>query len=695
MVETFQKIYKRGKKYVATNILFLTFIITSVINGMIVHGVTVDTAFYIKPLIANLVVVILIGSFAYFMKPKHRYIYFFIVSIILTAICMINAIYYKNYLSFASISLLTTLSELGGYTDAVFENILQWKDFIYLWQLFAITFVHLQLNKKGYYEKVQKEEQPKIRFLNTIVVTLILLGLFISMLTSTDISRLEKQWNREYVVMEFGIYVYQFNDVVTCARTKLNSMFGYDEAAKAFREYYAEVPEESPNKNKYTNLFKGKNVLVIHAESIQNFLISDDFRDGKPASFNGIEVTPNLNRLASEGIYFSNFYSQESAGTSSDTEFTFNTSLLPSSSGTVFMNYFDREYVTLPKMFKEQGYYTFSMHANKGSAWNRTVVHPNLGYDKFYYYTDAYTIDEEIGLGLSDKSFFRQSVDHIKEIDAEHENWYGLLIMLTNHTPFSDIERYSEETGWTYEVDYKYTEIDEETGEEVEASYDYLEGTKLGNYIKSARYADESIGELLEKMDAEGLLEDTVVIIYGDHDAKLRSSEFNRYYNYDFETGEIKDKDDESYIQLDDYTYEINRSVPFIIWSKDIANNKKYATEITTVTGMIDAQPTIANMFGMYNKYALGHDMMSTDENVVVFPSGNWMTNKMYYNSAKEAYKLLDIEAEIPVDYITTYSLYADEINTISNSIITFDLIKKVGENPDNELLEEIGDSEL
>ena len=111
--------------------------------------------------------------------------------------------------------------------------------------------------------------------------------------------------------------------------------------------------------------------------------------------------------------------------------------------------------------------------------------------------------------------------------------------------------------------------------------------------------------------------------------------------------------------------------------------------------GMIDVQPTLANMFGTYNKYALGHDIFSVDENVVVFPSGNWLTNKIYYNSAKEAYKQIDADAEITLDYINYYTEYADQINSISNSIITFDLIKKVGENPENELVEEIGDSEL
>ena len=92
--------------------------------------------------------------------------------------------------------------------------------------------------------------------------------------------------------------------------------------------------------NEYTNIFEGKNILVIHAESIQNFTLN--------TSFNGEDVAPNLKRLASEGIYFSNFYAEESVGTSSDTEFTFNTSLLPASSGTVFISYYDRDYVTIP-----------------------------------------------------------------------------------------------------------------------------------------------------------------------------------------------------------------------------------------------------------------------------------------------------------------------------------------------------------
>ena len=688
--ETFNNGLKRLKTIVTTNILYFTFIITSVINAIIVRNVTVKNLFYIKPVIADLTIAIFVGSFAYFFKPKSRFKYFLSWSLIFSILCIINAVYYKNFLSFASFSLLSTLPEVTGYTDAVFENILDFKDFIYLWQIFCLVFVHLQLCKKKYYESVDKIEIRKIRFLNSIVVTLIMLGFFMSMLTSLDISRLKKQWNREYIVQEFGIYTYQTNDLVSYIRTKVNRMFGYDEAAKNFREFYS-TKEEEKHDNKYTDIFKGKNVIVIHAESIQNFLISDDFKDGKPAVFNGKEVTPNLNKLAKDGLYFSNFYSQEGAGTSSDTEFTFNSSLLPSSSGTVFMNYFDRDYVTLPKLFKEQGYSTSSMHANRSSAWNRQTVHPRLGYDKLYFYSDAYELDEKIGLGLSDSSFFRQSVNHLKENDKENDKWYSTLIMLTNHTPFSDITRWEKENDKVFDVDYKYEEKDSD-GNVVTKSAPYMEDTTLGNYIKSAHYADNAIGEFIEQLDKEGLLDDTVLVIYGDHDNKLKKSVYNRYYNYDYKKDDIISDNDPNYIKVDEYFYELNRSVPFIIWTKDMKGTK-YNTEIKKVMGMIDVQPTLGNMFGFSNKYALGHDIFEVKDNVVVFPSGNWLTDKIYYNSSKDSYRQIDLTSEISMEYINKYKQYSEKIMEVSNNIITYDLIKKVGNNTDNELIEEVGES--
>ena len=671
----FNIISKRIRNYAKTNIMVVVFIITNLINTIVIRGLTVGNYLSIKPALADLSVLLFISAFVYFIKPKRQIIYLFIWSVIITAVCIINTIYYSNYISFASFSLLATLSELQGYTDAV-TTLLEFKFFIYLWQLFAIVFIHRQLKKRKYYDYVSKIEKAKSRCLNTLVIALITTGFFVSQLKSVDLSRLNKQWNRASIVMEFGINVYQINDALSCVRTKVNTMFGYDEAAKTFRDYYANIEEKKDNK--YTNLFKDKNILVIHGESLQGFTMN--------LKFNGKELTPNLNKMAKEGIYFSNFYAEESVGNSSDSEFTLATSLMPSSSGTVFINYFDREYTTIQKLLKEKGYYTFSMHGNNGSSWNRNVMHPSLGYDKFYSEKD-YKIDEVIGLGLSDKSFFKQSVNKIKKINEKHQRFYGSLIMLTNHTPFDglandksysvniDTECPAENTEEkTDDEDNKQKIIHNEDGT---CSIKYLEGSKMGNYLKSVHYADEALGELYQELEDADLLDDTIIVLYGDHDAKLKQTEFERLYYNDY-IDEVSIDPNKNIKEVNDYNYELNRKVPFIIWSKDKIGSS-YTKEVNEAMGMIDVMPTLSNMLGIYNKYALGHDIFSMDNNVVVFPDGNWLTNKLYYNSSKEEYLQLTDDA-VSMDDIKNYCDYAEQIIKVSNGIITYDLIKRVNE---------------
>ena len=348
---------------------------------------------------------------------------------------------------------------------------------------------------------------------------------------------------------------------------------------------------------------------------------------------------------------------------------------MPATSGTVFISYWDREYVTIPKLLKEQGYYAFSMHGNKGSMWNRDTVHlKTLGYDKFYSYND-FKIDETIGLGLSDRSFFKQAVPKIKKIQEKNKNFYGTLIMLSNHTPFSDIEHLPDPIA----VDYKYEKTNPETGEKETVSAPYMEGTKLGNYFKFVHYADSAIGQLFDDLDKAGILDNTVVVIYGDHDAKLKQSEFEYFYNYDPYTDSVLDKDDPNYRDVDFYDYELNRKVPFIIWTKDHEDDK-YTKEITKVMGMYDVLPTLGNMFGFTDKYALGHDIFSTDENVVIFPDGNWLTDKMYYNHQKGEGKVLHDGDTVSIDYIEKYNQMSEELLNVSDSIIVYDLIKKQDE---------------
>lgn len=662
MKDKFKKIISKLGIYFKTNKLFFVFVLTSVGNATLLRFLTVQNYFEIKPLLADTGAVLLIGAFGYFFKPKNQFKYYFTWSIIFTFLCIVNSMYYTNYLSYASVSLLATSLQVVDVGDAVVQKVMEIKDFSYLWQIVAMIFVHLYLKKKGYYDYVKDIEVGKVRALNTIVASLIVFGFFVSTLTGLDISRFGKQWNRTYLVMNFGLYTYQANDIFVSFKTKISPLFGYDEAAKEFREYYDNRNSEPRETNQYTDILKGRNVIAIHAESIQNFTLH--------TTFNGEEVTPNLNRLASEGLYFSNFYAQESVGTSSDSEFTFLTSLMPASSGTVAVSYWDRDYSTSLKYLKEMGYYNFSMHANNGTFWNRNMIHPKYGYDKFFYYTKDYEIDEVMGMGLSDKSFFRQSVPKIKEISENNQNFYGTMIMLTNHTPFSAASEVD------FDVDYKYEKINEETGEKETVSAPFLEGTTLGDYFKTVHYADSAIGQFIDDLDEAGLLDNTVIVIYGDHDAKIKKSEYLYYYNYDPYTDSVLGEDDPNYKDMDYYDYELNRKVPFIIWTKD----KKVQGEVTDAMGMYDASPTLGNMLGFYNEYALGHDIFSVDDNVVVFPDGSWLSNTMYYSSSKEEGKLLNADATISTEYIEKNNKYAEDVIGISNDIIIYDLIKRTKE---------------
>lgn len=670
-------IFQNIKEYLHENKLFVIFIFINVLNAFLLRLFTLGSTgnvFDIRTLLADFAFVTILGSISYLMRRRGKFVYLFTVTVLLTALCTINSAYYTFYTSFSSISLLSTARFITAVGDAVVENVLQPKDLIYIIMPCILLYFHNHYKKNGYYEKVNFFNKSKKKCKNTLIAGFVAVILFSTTLTGTDIGRLVKQWNREYIVMRFGIYTYHVNDLIKSIEPKVAALFGYDNALKQFKEYYNE--EKPQIKNEYTNIFQGKNIIAIHAESIQNFVIG--------MKFNGIEVTPNLNKLASNGLYFDNFYTQVSVGTSSDTEFTLNTSLMPANIGTAFGNYFDKEYVTIPKLLKEKGYYTFAMHGNNADYWNRRVMHANLGYDRLYAKAD-YNIDEVIGLGLSDVSFFKQSVEKLIEIAKENEKFYGTFIMLTNHTPFSDTEKYGE-----FDVDIKEKVINPETGLEEEISYPYMEGTKLGNYLKSVHYADYALGVFFEELEKNGLLENTVIVLYGDHDARLPEQDYVRLYNYDKLTDSVLSEDDPNYIEFNEYNYELNRKVPLIIWSKTqktVSGEEIKLTpqKISNVMGMYDVMPTLGNMFGFSNEYALGHDIFTIKENnIVVFPTGNWLTNKMYYNSQQDESYIIN-NAIISQEYINQNSAYADKLLSVSNDILVFDLIRNSKEETVNE----------
>lgn len=632
---------KRIINFINENLLMIYYIVSSVLLDFYLRAITVGNLFHVRPLVLSLGIVMLISFFINLTDEKTRKNLYLIFIFLSTALCFVNSLYYENYTSYASVSFISTALQLERLEAGSFLGLLNLEQIFYFFPLIGYIILLVKTSKK----EIKIARKVKLsQNIKTIIISLLLIGF--SFIGKNSFN----QWQREYNVMNFGIYAYQINDFYASLNPRIFPLIGYDQAKNNFNNYFQN--KAKPTSNEYSNIFKDKNVLAIHAESIQTFLL--DLEIG------GEAVTPNLKKLAREGLYFSNFYAQESVGTSSDSEFTFATSLLPSTSGTVFVNYADREFVSIQELLVNNGYYTFSMHGNDGDFWNRNVMHKTLGYKNFF---DAshYKIDEFVGLGLSDKSFFKQSLKKIKDINAKNEKFYGTLIMLTNHTPFTSLsENGMIDFDLTYEVN---GQID-----------DHLEDTKMGHYLESSHYADQAIGEFIEALDKEGILDNTVIIIYGDHDAKLSQSSYDLLYNYDLETDSIKNESASDYINIDQTWIDLNRKVPLIIWTKD----QTVSGEVTEVMGMIDVSPTLNNMLGIENEYQLGHDIFSIEKNIVVFPKGNWLTNKLYFDAQREEYYQIDRKAVVTLEEIEKHSKYASELIRLSNDIVKYDLLKDI-----------------
>lgn len=626
--------------------VIVLYIVGNLLNPLLLRLFTTGR-FQVRSMFFDIGFVVLLVGLSFLVKGKRRKFYYMFSTILMVATCVTNSLYYNYYESFISFSLLATSVFVKDVGDAVTQMVIRPCDLSYLWLIVGMII--------AFRMKKEKIILNKKKCLIPLGLAVVMMGIGCAMPPYNSFMRLYKFWNRVMVLDSWGPYIYQVDDLIQSLKPKFNNIFGYDKALKDTKDYYSEN-KKTLKANQYTGIFEGKNVIAIHAESLQDFTLG--------LEFNGNEVTPNINRLVKTGIYFDNFYAQVGVGTSSDTEFTYSSSLLPSNNGTVFVNYYNDHFITMQNLLKDKGYYVFSMHGNVGDCWNRNAMHINMGYDKMYD-KSSFVIDEEYGLGLSDASFFRQVVPMIKDInDNVGKPYYGTLITLTNHTPWSDVNKYDE-------LDLGIDEVID--GEIVHR--DYLNTTIMGRYLKSVNYMDKAIGSFLDDMDKEGLLDNTVIIIYGDHDARIPKNQYEYMYNYDPVTDEVYSEDDENYTEFNEYDYELSKNIPLIIWTKEMTKG----VEIDTPMGMIDALPTIGNMLNVYNKYALGKDIMSIkkDEGIIVFKDGSFITDKVYYNAkSNESYMISS--SIIESDYISKRSEYADKLIEISNNIITYDLINKL-----------------
>lgn len=335
---------------------------------------------------------------------------------------------------------------------------------------------------------------------------------------------------------------------------------------------------------------EGKNLIVIQLEAFQNFVIG--------RRYNGQEITPNINRLLNQDtLYFDNYYSNIGKGNTADAEFSSMNSLYPVIEGEAYRLYETNTYHGLPWLLREQGYYAFAVHGYKGEFWNREKAYPYQGFQDYISMEDL-NQDEIIGMGISDKSMFRQLVPILK---AQEKPFFSFVITLTNHHPF------------VLDEQYKTLQLAEKE-----------KGTKLGDYLQTVRYTDEAIGQLIEELKAAGLYENTVIALYGDH--------------HGLNCGMEDVQEDMTRFLGRNYDYDEMLKIPLIIH----VPGSGIKETIHTTGGQIDFMPTIANIMGIsYDEtFALGQDLTNAKEGFVAFTSylfdGSFVKDDVMFEISRE-----------------------------------------------------------
>ena len=177
---------------IKTNVLFLSYVFINLINSWLLRIVTMGNLFSVKAIISDLAFILTLGAFSYLLKPKKQFIMLMIFTFIMTADCIVNAIYYENYVSFASFSLLSTASFLGDMDGAVITTLIHLKDVILIFPVILLPIVHIVLLLTKYYDNIDEIENKKKGFIHTVLISILMILVTILLTTPADYSRLKK-----------------------------------------------------------------------------------------------------------------------------------------------------------------------------------------------------------------------------------------------------------------------------------------------------------------------------------------------------------------------------------------------------------------------------------------------------------------------------------------------------------------------
>lgn len=585
-------------------------------------SVLTASAFNFNFLLINLAAILVMTSWALLVKTRIRR-WILMASLFLHSTLLISDLWYYRYFEdLLSVALLSDIGQMGDVGGG-FLTLIQAKDFLFFADLLLFAGVLLYLRKHPVpADKSRSLFAAAAGFIVGVVGFAVPLALSYAngekWIADEPISNM-----REYY--QLGFWGYHGVD----AARGIGDVLGIGgevtkEEAAAIQELNGEVTEAAA---------PGTNVIILQLESFQTSVIGQEI--------NGQELTPNLNRLREEMLYFPNFYHQTHEGRTSDAEFVVNTSLHPVKSGSVYTQYADNEFDALPELLKEAGYDTAAMHAFEKDFWNRNDFYKKIGFNQFFSKED-FPKKEDIGMALNDKDFFTTSVQLMEELD---EPFYAFMVALTSHIP--------------YEIPEEEKRLD------LSGYNDPL----LRDYYHTVHYVDAAVGLMMEQLKENGKWDDSLVVFYGDHDSGLTAPQ-----------DEMAQKAGaDSPVEL----FALDRSVPLFIKPANLEAGRT----VEENGGQMDIAPTVLDLLGLTPPYMLGESLLDGEPNLTVFRNGAYRYGSLYYapdltrpSGSGKCYSV-DAGSEVPLGDCQNRIGEAAEQLRLSDTIIEDDALAEIQSN--------------
>lgn len=509
-----------------------------------------------------------------FFKGRKSYWIILTIDFLLSLWLFSNILYYREFSNFLSFSIIKTSGSTSDNLGKSIAGITLASDFLAFIDVAAVIALLL-------FKVIRIDVRPLKLKVNLLIesLALSLMGVNLLMAQSDRSGLLTRTFDNNYIVKYLGMNEYAVYDGFKTAQTSAQMAKANVNDLRTVRKYLKESYVK-PNPE-YTGVAKGRNVLIIHLESFQQFLIGYKWK--------GKEVTPNLNKIyhAKDTISFDNFFNQVGQGKTSDAEMMLENSIFGLQSGSAMSSYgTSNTFESAPAILHQKdGYTTAVMHGGEGSFWNRNNAYKSFGYQ--YFMPISYYQNKPgyyIGYGLKDKIFFDQSIKYIERLP---QPFYLKMITVTNHYP--------------YDLDKKNQSIDKtDTKDET-----------VDGYVQTAHYLDQAIGEFMAWMKKTGLDKNTLVMFYGDH--------YGISGNHHKASAQLLKK--ESFNDFDNLNFQ---RVPLMFHMKGLKGKIDH-----TYGGEIDVLPTLFNLLGVNDKDTIqfGHDLLSKNApQIVAQRNGDFIT---------------------------------------------------------------------